>query len=166
MALEDVANRHGRICSLPTTMRPASTLTPRPTITSGSSCCLTADFEVKSLTKHPRARICLRYVMCQRNLARSHAPLSNELTQCVKHYFARGTAIITALEVLHSMPSLQCRIERGDTCQSCSIRWVERRLDLTHRQYSPQVLDIIRRYFDMMGKWARQRASRWNQSVI
>jgi hypothetical protein len=152
VALEDVTNCSGKRGSLSTITRPASTPTPRPTITEGSSCCLTADFEVKSLTKHPRARICLRYVMCRRNLARSHAPLSNELMQCVKHCFARGTAFITALEVLHSMPSLQCRIERGEICQSCSICWIERKLDLTHRQYSPQDLDIIRRYLDMMGK--------------
>jgi hypothetical protein len=113
-----------------------------------------------ALAKPASLSICLLYVICRRALAKSRDQLSEELTRGVKQQYGWANLTVTARDICPNMPSLQHLINRGDVCESCALRWIERKLDWRlgrmNHQYSSRDLEIIDKYLAIMGKSATQ----------
>lgn len=128
------------------------------------SCAFLSATEETALAKPPSVSTCLLYAICRRALAKSRDQLSKELTRGIKQQYGRDNLIITARDICPSMPSLQHLINQGGVCESCALRWVERKLDWRLRrmnhQYSSRDLEIIDKYLAVMGKLATQ-SSEW-----
>lgn len=125
------------------------------TASPGSSC-ISQRSSSPALAKSVSLSICLLYVMCRRSLARRRDNLSKELTEGLAQLYAKETRTVSAREVSVAMPLLQRLIDQGDVCESCALRWIERKLnrktDRMKLLYSPRDLEIIREYLAMMGK--------------